>query len=140
LTEFINVAHAQGVYSGKPIRAISNPWKITVQRKRYCVCKCIHQTFYVSDLFCNTKCYVYYNGVRPFQLNGRSYIRVGYGVCIKYKDCDGTKKNVTREGSVLFFEPTKPYSGNYTVHIPNLPCFKICGKTITADFSIVLHD
>lgn len=139
MIEIINRANAKGACNGKRISATSNPWKITIQRKCHCVCKCIQKTFSVSDLFCNTKCYVYYNGIKQFKINGVTFIRVGYGICIRYKDCDGNKKTVTQEGSVLFYEPKHCYT-HCTVNIPNPPCFKICGNEITAAFTVVLRD
>lgn len=138
MKEFINVAHASGTYNGKPITATSNPWKIKVKHKHHCICECVCQTLCVCDLCCIIESYAYYNGIKEFVIFGRTVIQVRYGICIKYVDCHGNKKTVTKEGNVMFFELPEMFSNNYTVHIPNPPCVKVCGNTVIAEFPVIL--
>lgn len=137
MRELINVAHAQGMYAGKRISATSNPWKISVQRKRRCVCECICETLRAEDL-CDAECCVYYNGVQQYKLNNMTFTAVGYEICIKYIDCNNNKKTISKRGSALFFSPIGSYGGKYSVHISNPHYFKVCRNKIIAEFAVML--
>lgn len=135
MKEMINTAYAQGMYNGKLIRAESNPWKITAKRKDGCVCEYVHETICTSGS-CVEECFISYNGVQRLKWDGKTFIRVGYGICVKYRDCDGRIKTITKQGSTLFFEP--PGCGSYTVYFSNPPFSKVCQNTISVEFAVLL--
>lgn len=139
MKDLINVANVQGICSGKPINVTSNPWRITVKRRCHYTYRHIRETFCVDELFSEIKCYIYYNGVQEVVLNNSTVIWAGYGICIKYKDCENNIKTLIKESSVLFFKPVKMYN-EYTIDILNPPGFKVKANRIVVDFPIILHD
>lgn len=138
MKEFINLAQAEGKYDGTSISAISNPWTIIEQHKCLCICQCICESLCICDLCCITQSYVYYNGLQQFKICGKTIIKVGYGICIKYIDCDGSEKTIKKEGCALFLDSPEPLCNHYTAHIPNPPCIKVCCNTVTAEFPVIL--
>lgn len=135
---FINVAKASAMCCGKTINAASNPWEIEAKHKHLCLCQRVCETLCASDPYCIKDSYLYQTGIKKFELCGKTLIDVGYGINIKYIDCDGNNKTVAKEDSVVFFEPPKIFCEHLAVHIPNPPCVKVCDKKIIAEFAVIL--
>jgi len=128
--EFINQAHVEGFYNDNPVRATSNPWIITLQDKCSCFCECICKCFWVWNLRQVIDSYIYYKSTEQLKCNGKTYIRIDYGICIKYIAFNGQKKTIINEGKVLFLVTPEMLEKNYIVHISNPPNTKVCNKKI----------
>jgi len=134
MQEFINVARVKGLYHTKNVNSVSDPCKITVQRKYHNICQHVCKTFQITNAHDAKSC-VYYNGVRQFEWNHITLVAVGYEICIKYIDSENHKKRIADYGNVLFFSPTN--ARKYLLRIPNPPSCKILKDKVIVDFPVV---
>ncbi|MDD4700258.1 MAG: hypothetical protein PHV07_08415 [Oscillospiraceae bacterium] len=134
MREFINMARVKGMYHGKDVNSISNPCKITVQRKYHNICQHVYKTFQITDAR-NVELRVYYNGVRQFEWNHFTLLAVGYEICIKYIDSENHRKVISNYGNTLFFSPTN--ACKYVLRIPNPPACKILKDKVIAEFPVI---
>lgn len=108
MKEFINQALALGQFDGTPVRAVSNPWKVTLHPPCSCICQQVRTSFHLEEDACGRgdcciqDCYVYHTGSQPISILGRWAVRAGYGIWLKYADCHGESHIVTWTGSILF--------------------------------------
>lgn len=135
MQELINMARVQGLYHGKQISSISNPWKITVRPKCRCICEYICETFQIADA-CEAESCVFYKGVRQFRWNSITLIAVGYEIRTRYIDIENHEKSITNQGNTLFFNPAN--DDNYLLRIPNPPACTILKNKVITEFSIIV--
>ena len=134
MREIINIARVKGLYHGKHINSISEPWKITVRHKYHCICERICETFPIADVR-DAQSRVYYNGVQQFEWNHSTLLAVGYEVCTGYIDSKGHEKKITHRGNVLFFNPAN--DSKYRLRIPNPPSCKVSKNQIITKFAVM---
>lgn len=134
MREFINTARVKGMYQGKAINSVSNPCKITVQRKYHCICEHVCKTFQITGAR-NVESRVYYNGVRQFEWDHITMIAAGYEIRTKYIDSKNHKKAMTNYGNVLFFSPTNAHK--YVLRIPSLPACNILKDKVIVEFPVI---
>lgn len=135
MREFINTAHVKGLYQGKTVNSISNPCKITAQRKYHNICQHVYKTFQITGAR-NVELRVYYNGVRQFEWNHLTLLAVGYEICIKYIDSKNHRKVINNDGNALFFSPAN--ARKYVLRIPNPPSCKILKDKVVTEFPIIV--
>ena len=128
------MARVKGLYHTKDVNSVSDPCKITVQRKYHNICQHVYKTFQITDVR-NVELRVYYHGVRQFEWNHMTLVAVGYEICIKYIDSENHKKRITDYGNTLFFSPTN--ARKYLLRIPNPPVCKILKNKVLVEFPVV---
>ena len=112
-------------------KSVNNAYPISFTEKGFCIFRSAYDAVSINNLRCVKKCFAFHNGVRMFRYCGMSFIRIGYGICIKYIDTCGSRKTTVKDnGYVLFFNVSPTPFDNFNVNIRSLPYGQICKSNI----------
>lgn len=137
-SKYVAVAEATGIYNENTISATSNAVTVTACESLALTCERVVESFLIPNLGCVTQSYVYFNNVRNYEVEDMTFVRVVYGIAIKYLNSSGSQNLIKNEGVVVLQLPESS-DGTYTVHIPNPPDVSLTGNNVTVSFMVALY-
>ncbi|HBL85288.1 MAG: hypothetical protein A2Y17_03575 [Clostridiales bacterium GWF2_38_85] len=105
-----------------------------------CLCECVKDIVELHNSKCIIDTYIYKNGYQFFCCCGFKGVIVGYGICVKYIDCQGCQRTKNQEGSVIFCNVPHCFGKNITVHICSKPKTKECPNAVMVEFPVIICD
>lgn len=136
-TEFVNTAIVRGKAGEYVVSAESDPWVIMMNGR--CFCQNTSSCFSICDFDCFRYYYIYHTDVTYININCECIISAGYGITIKYIDCNGVKKSKSFESNVIFNNLPNDFDpDHFTVCFTNLVCDIDCCGNIFTKFKAML--
>ena len=135
---FDNTAYVYGNTCDDVICAESNSWSVEMNSR--CLCQCIQKNISVCDLKRFILCYVYNTNMAWYDIGRTKRVVAGFGICVKYIDCNGKIKKECYEDHISFNNlPNRFNPHSYNVKFKNLVCSLDCDGKLNTKFEAKLR-